>query len=184
MGLKVLPPLLDFPTFCKHEGDFQAISAGKIRTQTSSKTPAIADCGSHNPTCHIGDIGRQAHSLLIGFLGQDHLIDTLLACHTRQNSFLLRLCKYHSTITLLCNDARMEYELTCQPLQHVNDNDMYETVMKYVAHRFRGKSISDLTSAEKCSILKHLFFNSRTSIPQLSRILGMPRDLIRRVLST
>ena len=83
-----------------------------------------------------------------------------------------------------CNDARMEYELTCQPLQHVNDNDMYETVMKYVAHRFRGKSISDLTSAEKCSILKYLFFNSRTSIPQLSRILGMPRDLIRRVLST
>ena len=64
-----------------------------------------------------------------------------------------------------CNDARMEYELTCQPLQHVNDNDMYETVMKYVAHRFRGKSISDLNSAEKCSILKYLFFNSRTSIP-------------------
>ena len=83
-----------------------------------------------------------------------------------------------------CNDARMEYELTCQPLQQVNDNDMYENVTKYVAHRFRGKSISDLTSAEKCSILKYMFFNSRTSIPQLSRILGMPRDLIRRILST
>ncbi|MBR2064950.1 MAG: hypothetical protein IJ971_09685 [Bacteroidales bacterium] len=78
----------------------------------------------------------------------------------------------------------MEYELTCQPLMHVNDHDMHETVTKYVTHRFRGKSISELTSAEKCSILKPLFFNNRTSIPQLSRILGIPRQLIQRILST
>lgn len=83
-----------------------------------------------------------------------------------------------------CNDAKMEYELTCQPLMHINDNDMQETVTKYVAHRFRDKSISELTSAEKCTILKPLFFNNKTSIPQLSRILGMPRELIRRILST
>lgn len=83
-----------------------------------------------------------------------------------------------------CNDAKMEYELTCQPLMHVNDHDMHETVTKYVTHRFRGKSISELTSAEKCSILKPLFFNNRTSIPQLSRILGIPRQLIQRILST
>lgn len=83
-----------------------------------------------------------------------------------------------------CNDAKMEYELTCQPLMRINDNDMQETVTKYVAHRFRDKSISELTSAEKCSILKPLFFNNKTSIPQLSRILGMPRELIRRILST
>ena len=83
-----------------------------------------------------------------------------------------------------CNDAKMEYELTCQPLMRINDNDMQETVTKYVAHRFRDKSISELTSAEKCTILKPLFFNNKTSIPQLSRILGMPRELIRRILST
>ena len=83
-----------------------------------------------------------------------------------------------------CNDAKMEYELTLQPLMHVNDHDMNETVTKYVAHRFRGKSISELTSAEKCSILKPLFFNNRTSIPQLSRILGMSRQIIQRILST
>lgn len=83
-----------------------------------------------------------------------------------------------------CNDARMEYELTCQPLMHVNDQDMYEAVTRYVACRFRGKELVELTSAEKCSILKHLFFNNKTSIPQLSRIMGLPRQLIRRILST
>lgn len=83
-----------------------------------------------------------------------------------------------------CNDARMEYELTCQPMMHVSDQDMYETVSKYAAGRFRGKDLAELTSAEKCSILKHLFFNNKTSVPQLSRILGLPRPLIRRILST
>lgn len=83
-----------------------------------------------------------------------------------------------------CNDARMEYELTCQPLIHVSDQDMNETVAKHVAGRFRDKNISDLTSAEKCSILKSLYFNNRTSIPQLSRILGLPRQLIQRILSS
>lgn len=83
-----------------------------------------------------------------------------------------------------CNDAKMEYELTCQPLMNVSDQDMHETVTKYVADRFQGKSISDLTSAEKCSILKSLYFNNKTSIPQMSRILGMPRHLIQRILSS
>lgn len=83
-----------------------------------------------------------------------------------------------------CNDAKMEYELTCRPLIHVSDQDMNETVARYVAGRFRDKSISELTSAEKCSILKPLYFNNRTSIPQLSRILGLPRQLIQRILST
>ena len=83
-----------------------------------------------------------------------------------------------------CNDARMEYELTCQPLMHVSDQDMYETVTKYVAVRFHGKDLAELTSAEKCSILKHLFFNSKTSVPQISRIMGLPRQLVRRILST
>lgn len=83
-----------------------------------------------------------------------------------------------------CNDARMEYELTCQPLMRVSDQDMYENVARYVAGRFRGKELAELTSAEKCSILKHLYFNNKTSIPQLARIIGLPRQIIRRILST
>ena len=83
-----------------------------------------------------------------------------------------------------CNDARMEYELTCRPLMHVSDQEMCESVAKYVAGRFHGKELAELTSAEKCSILKHLFFNNKTSVPQLSRVLGLPRKLIQRIMST
>ena len=83
-----------------------------------------------------------------------------------------------------CNDSRMEYELTCQPLMHISDNDMYHNVARYVASKFPDKGLPDLTSAEKCSILKVLFFNNKTTIPQLSRIMGLSRQLIRRVIST
>ena len=76
------------------------------------------------------------------------------------------------------------YELACQPMMHVSDQDMYETIRKHVANRFRGKELSELSSSEKCSILKSVFFNNKTSIPQLSRIMGLSRKLIQRILST
>lgn len=81
-----------------------------------------------------------------------------------------------------CNDAKTEYELVYQPMREVTDNDMYEAVSRYVAVRFRDKAISDLTTAEKCSILKALFFNHKTTVPQLSRIIGLPRELVRKML--
>lgn len=81
-----------------------------------------------------------------------------------------------------CNDAKTEYEMVYQPMREVTDNDMYEEVSRYVAVRFRDKAISDLTTAEKCSILKALFFNHKTTVPQLSRIIGLPRELVRKML--
>jgi hypothetical protein len=62
--------------------------------------------------------------------------------------------------------------------------EMLETVSRYVAHRFRGKEIPELTSSEKCSILKHLFFSNKTSIPQLSRIMGLSNDIVRKMISS
>lgn len=82
-----------------------------------------------------------------------------------------------------CNDAKMEYELVYQPLMTVTDVDMYDIITRHVLKRFPGKSISELTTSEKCSILKPLFFNSGTTVPQLSRIIGLPRDLVKKMLS-
>lgn len=81
-----------------------------------------------------------------------------------------------------CNDAKMEYELVHQPLVSVTDSDMYSRVSEYVANRFSGKHISDLTTSDKCSVLKSLFFNNKTSIPQLARIMGLPRELVKKML--
>ena len=82
-----------------------------------------------------------------------------------------------------CNDAKMEYELVYQPLMTVTDIDMFDMITRYVLKRFPGRSISELTTSEKCSILKPLFFNTGTTVPQLSRIIGLPRDLVKKMLS-
>ena len=82
-----------------------------------------------------------------------------------------------------CNDSKMEYELACQPLMHISDQEMYQTISKHVANRFRGKELSELNTSEKCSILKSVFFNNKTSIPQISRILGLSRALVQHILS-
>ena len=82
-----------------------------------------------------------------------------------------------------CNDAKMEYELVYQPLMNVSDGEMHEMFSRHIASRFSGKSIADLSTSEKCSILKSLFFSHNTTIPQLSRIIGLPRDLVRKILS-
>ena len=81
-----------------------------------------------------------------------------------------------------CNDSKMEYELVYQPLMNVSDTDMSDIVAKYISERFRDKSVPELTTSEKCSILKSLFFNHRTTVPQLSRIMGLPRELVRKIL--
>ena len=83
-----------------------------------------------------------------------------------------------------CNDAKMEYEMTCKPLVRVNDKELAEVIEALAEKKFAGKRISWLTQSEKCSIIKNIFFNNKTTIPQLSRILGLPKELIRQILST
>ena len=82
-----------------------------------------------------------------------------------------------------CNDSVMEYELVFQPLMNVTDVDMHDIVTRYILMRFHGRTIPELTTSEKCSVIKHLFFNHKTTVPQLSRILGLSRDLVRKTLS-
>lgn len=83
-----------------------------------------------------------------------------------------------------CNDAMMEYEMTCRPLVRVNDKELVEVIGNLAEKRFRGKQISQLSQSEKCAMIKNIYFNNKTSIPQLSRILGLPKEIIRMTLST
>lgn len=83
-----------------------------------------------------------------------------------------------------CNDAQMEYEFAVKPQIRIDDYNLVATAEKLVGSWFNGKALSELTTSEKCRIVKNLFFNNKTTIPQLSRILGLPRELITQVLST
>jgi REP element-mobilizing transposase RayT len=83
-----------------------------------------------------------------------------------------------------CNDAQMEYEFASRPLVQANDHDLLSSAEKVAAQRFKGKNIAMLTTSEKCSIIKYLFFNHKSTVPQLSRILGLSRELVSKVLSS
>ena len=83
-----------------------------------------------------------------------------------------------------CNDSQMEYEFANRPLMTSSDCDLLSVAEGIAVKRFKGKGISMWTSSEKCSMLKHLFFNYRSTIPQLSRVMGLSRELVRKVLST
>ena len=83
-----------------------------------------------------------------------------------------------------CNDTQMEYEFVSRPQFHANDQDLFLAAEKLAAERFSEKSLSQLTVSQKCAMLKNLFFNNRSTIPQLARVMGIPRELVRKVLST
>lgn len=83
-----------------------------------------------------------------------------------------------------CNDAKMEYEMACKPLMRVNDSEIASVAEDLARTKFNGNGLSDLNTKEKCSMIKNLFFNNRTNIPQLSRVLGLSRNLISQILST
>ena len=82
-----------------------------------------------------------------------------------------------------CNDSKMEYELALKPQININDLELLNVVERLVQSRFAGKSLADLTQTEKCSMIKNLYFNTKTSIPQLSRILGLSRQMVSRILT-
>ena len=83
-----------------------------------------------------------------------------------------------------CNDADIEYALAIKPLIKVDDMNLMDTVNRVVSDRFNGKQLSNLTNTDKCKIIKNLYFNNKTSVSQLSRVLGLPKDLISQILST
>lgn len=83
-----------------------------------------------------------------------------------------------------CNDAKMEYEMACKPLMRVNDTDIASVAEELARTRFGGRNLAELSTRDKCSMIKNLFFNNKTSIPQLSRVLGLPRGRISQILST
>lgn len=82
-----------------------------------------------------------------------------------------------------CNDAKMEYELAIKPQVRVGDAEMINAVERLVSSRFPGSNLSSLTQSNKCSLVKPLFFNNKTSVPQLSRVLGLSRQIVSNILA-
>ena len=83
-----------------------------------------------------------------------------------------------------CNDSQMEYELAIKPECHSSDTDMIVLTQELSAKWFGIRNIWELSTEQKCKMVKKLYFSNNTSIPQLSRVLGIERDIIRKILSS
>ena len=83
-----------------------------------------------------------------------------------------------------CNDARMEYELVVKPLVTSNDMELLTAAQTCAMDCYGNKSLSDLTTGQKCTMLKRLFFNNRTTVAQLARVMGLSRLIVKKILST
>ena len=81
-----------------------------------------------------------------------------------------------------CNDARYEYEFVTKPNLTANDQELLAAAQLCAEKHYRGRKLSDLTIGERCAMLKNLFYNNRSTIPQLARVLGLTRELVRKVL--
>lgn len=84
----------------------------------------------------------------------------------------------------ICRDSQMEYELTVRPVIRNSDLDIVAEADRLAARYFSDRPMSGLSSAEKCRMVKSLFFNYKSSVPQLSRVLGLPKDVIKKILGT
>lgn len=83
-----------------------------------------------------------------------------------------------------CNDSEMEYDLTIRPQLSATDLDLATHAEEIASAHFLGKSVAALTTQEKCKMVKKLYYSHKTSIPQMSRVLGLPRNLVQRILTT
>ena len=55
-------------------------------------------------------------------------------------------------------------------------------IVKNLADKWYGKTLMELTPEMKARILPYLYRSYHTTIPQLARCLGMPRDVVATLL--
>lgn len=82
-----------------------------------------------------------------------------------------------------CKDTRMEYELVIRPFMTSDDQEILKIAQKCAKDYYKGRELSELSVGERCSMVKNLYFNYKSSIPQVSRVLGLARSLVRKMLS-
>ena len=163
----------DYP-WCSYSCYFNGISSKNLRT--------ISEIG----VCKTRRIlkTRQNLSLCPYLINHEGMIEakSFVRYDIIEKAFL-NSGRFFLTSLGTCNDAKMEYEMTYKPLVRVNDKDLSEVIDTLVGKRFGGKKIVELSQSEKCSIIKNIYFNNKTTIPQLSRILGLQKALITHILS-
>jgi len=80
------------------------------------------------------------------------------------------------------NSADMTQKLVDGPRNRQNDGDFLVTVDEICMRWFQVGHVSDLSLDRKIRLLPYVYRTKRTTISQLSRIFGMDREQIKRIL--
>ena len=167
---------------CKKVEDYPWSSYSCYFSETKQNSKKISDLGPRQRREILKT--RQDLRQCPYLIGDDRKIDAKsFVCYEVVEKSFLNSGKYFLSCLGNCNDAKMEYEMTYKPHISINDVELTEIIEKIVQTKYYGKRISELTHSEKCSTIKQIYFNNKASIPQLSRILRLPKDLIRQILN-
>lgn len=79
------------------------------------------------------------------------------------------------------NQAQMRQMLVISGRKRQTDTEML-AIVKNLADKWYGKTLMELTPEMKARILPYLYRSYHTTIPQLARCLGMPRDVVATLL--
>ena len=81
------------------------------------------------------------------------------------------------------NMAEMQQMLVTSGRNHQTDKELL-AVIKRLSDKWYHVSVTDLTPEQKAGLLTYLYRSYHTSIPQLARCLGMPRDIVAGLLTS
>ena len=81
------------------------------------------------------------------------------------------------------NVPEMQQMLVSSGRHSQTDTEML-AVIKQLADKWYHKTIPEMTPEVKARLLPYLYRSYRTTVPQLSRCLGMPRDVVAGLLSS
>lgn len=79
------------------------------------------------------------------------------------------------------NTTDMHYNLEERPYQLQSDTEFYKSV-EDTCQRWFTKSLSEISIEQKNRLVPYIYHTRKTTIPQLSRVTGIPRDSLARML--
>ena len=79
------------------------------------------------------------------------------------------------------NSAEMRYRLIEAPRNRLTDNEFLK-IVEETSQRWFSSNIDQISIERKTRIIPYLFRTLKTTVPQLSRVFGLPREVVSRII--
>ncbi len=79
------------------------------------------------------------------------------------------------------NSAEMGHKLIDAPRNRLTDNEFLK-IAEETSQRWFSSSVDQITTERKTRVIPYLARTVRTTVPQLSRVFGLPREVVSRII--